>query len=39
MREPCLAEALAAGEAWGVWGGLTPVERRRLRRRQRGEAA
>ena len=34
----CLAFALRANEQYGVWGGLSPEERRRLRRRQR-EAA
>lgn len=28
----CLAWALRAGEAYGVWGGTTPGERRELRR-------
>lgn len=30
VREPCLAYALANGETFGVWGGLTPRERHRL---------
>jgi WhiB family redox-sensing transcriptional regulator len=30
VRVPCLAFALAAGEVFGVWGGLTGRERRRL---------
>lgn len=29
VRELCLADALARGEAWGVLGGLTGPERRR----------
>jgi WhiB family redox-sensing transcriptional regulator len=29
--DQCLAWALAAGEPYGVWGGLSPEERRRLR--------
>lgn len=41
VREPCLEFALAAGERFGVWGGLTPQERRSLlaRRRARARAA
>lgn len=30
VAEQCLAEALAAGEAWGIWGGLDADERERL---------
>jgi WhiB family redox-sensing transcriptional regulator len=30
VRVSCLAFALAAGEVFGVWGGLTARERRRL---------
>jgi WhiB family redox-sensing transcriptional regulator len=30
VRAPCLAEALDAGEKYGVWGGTTPDERRQL---------
>jgi hypothetical protein len=29
---PCRAYALAAGEKAGVWGGMTPLDRKRLRR-------
>lgn len=32
VMEQCLATALADGEDAGIWGGLTPDERRRLRR-------
>lgn len=32
VREECLAWALQHGERYGVWGGLTERERRRLRR-------
>lgn len=32
VREPCLAEALANNEPHGVWGGMTPRQRNRLRR-------
>lgn len=35
VAAPCLAEALAADERFGVWGGTTERERRRLRRAQR----
>ena len=43
VRQPCLEFAIAAGERFGVWGGLTPQERRSLvakrRSRARAEAA
>lgn len=43
VKDPCLEFALAAGERFGVWGGLTPQERRSLvakrRARARAEAA
>lgn len=32
VRGPCLEEALANGEVYGIWGGLTERERRRFRR-------
>lgn len=32
VRESCLNEALAAGLDFGIWGGLTEDERRRMRR-------
>ena len=32
VRVECLAYALEANETFGVWGGTTPGERRRLRR-------
>lgn len=35
VREQCLEYALANGEKFGIWGGLSERERRRLRR-QRG---
>jgi WhiB family redox-sensing transcriptional regulator len=35
VREPCLEYALTHGCADGVWGGLTELERRALRRRGR----
>ena len=41
VREPCLEFAIEAGERFGVWGGLTPQERRSLvsKRRARARAA
>ncbi|HVM35315.1 MAG TPA: WhiB family transcriptional regulator [Actinomycetota bacterium] len=41
VTELCLERALAADERFGVWGGLTPAERRSLvaRRRNRSAAA
>jgi WhiB family transcriptional regulator, redox-sensing transcriptional regulator len=32
VREPCLAYALERGERFGIWGGLSERERRRLLR-------
>jgi WhiB family redox-sensing transcriptional regulator len=34
VREDCLEYALANGEKFGIWGGLSERERRRLRRRR-----
>lgn len=31
--DQCRAEALAAGEAWGIWGGLDTIERTQLAER------
>ena len=41
VREPCLEFAIEAGERFGVWGGLTPQERRSVvsKRRARARAA
>ena len=41
VREQCLEFAIGAGERFGVWGGLTPQERRSLvsKRRARARAA
>jgi len=42
VREDCLEYALANGEKFGIWGGLSERERRRLRRQRamgRGTAA
>lgn len=36
VRERCLAEAMARGEQYGVWGGLDTDERRQLERRRQG---
>jgi Transcription factor WhiB len=40
VRLPCLEEALARDLTWGIWGGLTPRERKkeRDRRAERGAA-
>lgn len=37
VREACLAQAMAARETFGVWGGTTETERRRIFRRERRE--
>ena len=37
VRQQCLEYALANGEKFGIWGGLSERERRRLRR-QRAQA-
>ena len=34
VRLFCLAEALDSGTEWGVWGGMTERERRRLLRQR-----
>ena len=39
VREPCLEAALASGETFGIWGGLTPQERRSLVAKRRRQAA
>jgi WhiB family transcriptional regulator, redox-sensing transcriptional regulator len=36
---PCLAWALATGQDDGIWGGLTPDERRALKTSRRGQVA
>jgi WhiB family transcriptional regulator, redox-sensing transcriptional regulator len=33
IREECLAWALKNGERYGVWGGMTEQQRRRIQRR------
>ncbi|MGH9054588.1 MAG: WhiB family transcriptional regulator [Acidimicrobiales bacterium] len=34
VREDCLEHALANGEKFGIWGGLSERERRKIRRRR-----
>jgi WhiB family redox-sensing transcriptional regulator len=38
VRTPCLEHALALREKFGVWGGLTERERRRVLRQRRHTA-
>lgn len=35
VRERCLISALAEKERYGMWGALTPIERRRIERKER----
>ena len=37
VKQDCLEFALANGEKFGIWGGLSERERRKLRRKQREE--
>lgn len=39
VRAECLEFAIQAGERFGIWGGLTPQERRSLIARRRSRAA
>jgi WhiB family transcriptional regulator, redox-sensing transcriptional regulator len=39
VREACLEFALAGNEKFGIWGGLSDRERRRVKARRRREAA
>ena len=39
VRDECLEHALASGERFGVWGGTSERERRRIRRDRRTAAA
>lgn len=39
VREPCLEYAIANREKWGIWGGLSERQRRRIARDRRREAA
>jgi WhiB family redox-sensing transcriptional regulator len=34
VREDCLEYALANGEKFGIWGGMSERERRRVRRQR-----
>jgi WhiB family redox-sensing transcriptional regulator len=34
VREDCLEYALANGEKFGIWGGMSERERRRIRRQR-----
>ena len=34
MREDCLEYALQNGEKFGIWGGMSERERRRIRRQR-----
>src|SRR3954454_5744361 len=36
VREECLEYALVTGEKFGIWGGLSERERRRIRRQRAG---
>jgi len=38
VRGECLADALARDEQWGVWGGTSEQDRRRMRRAARSAA-
>ena len=41
VRKPCLQMVIgleATDDKWGMFGGLTPVERRALRRKQKSDA-
>ena len=38
VREPCLEYALVARERYGVWGGTTEKDRRRIWRKRRRSA-
>lgn len=35
VRAECLVHALEQKERFGMWGGLTPIERRRIERKER----
>lgn len=37
VRNECLIWALDTKERWGIWGGLSERERRKLERRQRAQ--
>lgn len=33
VRAECLSYAIETNEVWGIWGGATPAERRRIKRK------
>ena len=37
IKQECGEYALENKERWGMWGGMTPIERRRIERRERRE--
>lgn len=39
VQEPCLEHALSVGERFGIWGGMTPAERRTIASRRARTAA
>lgn len=39
VREECLDYAIANGDHFGIWGGLSDKQRRKVRRQQRQEAS
>ncbi|HYP23903.1 MAG TPA: WhiB family transcriptional regulator [Actinomycetota bacterium] len=39
VREPCLEAALAAGERFGIWGGMSSDERQTVAARRRARTA
>lgn len=39
VRAPCLAYALDQNEGHGIWGGMTVIERRRVKSRGRGRVS
>ena len=39
VKQDCLEYALATGEKFGIWGGMSERERRKIRRKQREEGA
>lgn len=38
VRDPCLEQALATGETYGIWGGTTERDRRSIRRKRRARS-
>lgn len=39
VRERCLAYAMETRQHFGIWGGLSELQRRRIRQQQKGRAA